>query len=142
MERKEDASEERQRSGKTSVWGGRVLFRRCKRIRCRVSLSCSLRYYGLLQHGSAACSGSEGFSTWGLQNRSGEETRGQKLWQRMAEVKMEGFRSDLLDLKISEVEYSKSWASRGGWPCLCPMFLPLPKVEDMLISLVRFQDIN
>lgn len=101
-------------------------------------------YYGLLQHGSAACLGSEDVSTWGFQSRSGEETRGQKCWQRIVEVKIEGLQEngDLLDLKTSEVEYSKSLASRGGKAPLCPMFLPFPKVEDMLISLVRFQDIN
>lgn len=91
-----------------------------------------------------SCSGSEDISTWGFQSRSGEKTRGQKCWQEMVEVKMGGFQEggDLLDFKISEVEYSKSWASKGEEAPLCPLFLPLPKVEDVLISLVRFQDIN
>lgn len=46
-----------------------------------------------------------------------------------------------MDFKILEVEYSKSWATRRGEVPFCPVFLPLPKVEDMLIFLVSSQGI-
>lgn len=62
----------------------------------------------------------------------------------MIDMKMEGWKEggDLVDFKILEVEYSKSWATRKGEVPLYPMFLLLPKVEDMLISLGGSQDIN
>lgn len=70
---------------------------------------------GLLQHGSFAYLGSEE-EAWGFQRRSSGETRGQEYWQQIVEVKMEVSKEvgNLLDFKISKVEYSKSWASKNG----------------------------
>lgn len=100
------------------VLSGRIA---CKR---RVSLSCQSVQCGLLQHGSAACLGSEEGKCWGFQSRSDGETKGQECWQRMVEVKMERSKElgDLLDFRISQVECFKPWTCRRGEAPLCLTF--------------------
>ena len=122
----------------------RVLSGRRKRIRCRESLSFLSVQRGILQPGSAALLESEEEKWWGFLCRYAAQTKGQACWQRIVAVEMEGSVevAGWLDFKILEIEYSKSWTPRRGEAPLCPMILSSPKVEDMLISLVRFQDID
>lgn len=66
------------------------------------------------------------------------DKRGQEYWQQIVEVKMEGSKEvgNLLEVSFQKLSIPNHGPQRMGRLPM-PMFFPLLKVEDVLISLVR-----